>query len=189
MGRFGRLTHWRAGRNADASETKRGARMTTSAKKGLALQWQMLIGFLVGLIARPDRLFDAARRGLGRDRHHLCHPADRPDLPAPAVHAGDPAAVLGAGRRHFGNGRSPLAEARRPQDARLHGRRLVDRRRGQPGRREPASARRRRRPCGRRSRCSQRIRGPGRRDHQDRRRAADRASTPSSTSSPTISSR
>ena len=164
--------------------------MTSSAKKGgFGLQWQMLIGFLVGLVARPDRLFDAARRRLGRDRHDLCDAADRADLPAPAVHAGHSAAVLGAGRRHFRDGRDPLAEARRPADLGLYGRRLGDRGRGQPCGRQPAASPA---PASTGRPPQQMLAAIGRAAPARSSRPAPssrRASTPSSASSPTTSSR
>ena len=93
--------------------------MTEEKTGGFGLQWQMLVGFIVGLVFGLIANATSARRRVGRDRHHLRHRADRADLPAPAVHAGHSAAVLGAGRRHRRNGRHPRAEARRPADAGL----------------------------------------------------------------------
>ncbi len=119
---------------------------------------------------RPHRLCVPARRSVGRDRHHLCHPADRAGFSAPAIHAGHPFALLGAGRRNFGDGRGALAQAHRPSDPRLHGHRVVDRGRGQPGGGEPAASRR-----GRGSRGSghaaRAIGRPRQRDRQDGHRA------------------
>ena len=122
-----RLDFCRPARPMRGARRERGGQMESPRQRSVSLQMKMLIGFLIGLVAglsstRPSRAPPGSAR-----LHHLCHRADRPDLPAPAVHAGHPAAVLGAGRRHRRDGRHPRAEADRHQDPGLHGPALVDR--------------------------------------------------------------
>src|SRR3546814_3130545 len=89
-------------------------------------------------ISDADRIRDrSARRACGacqRGRcavggggHLLCHRPDRSGVPAPAIHAGDPAAVLGAGRRDRRDGGDPLAAPGGSANAGPHRRRLDDR--------------------------------------------------------------
>ena len=96
---------------------QKGRRHAGSRARGMSLQMKMLIGFLIGLvaglIANPTT---PTQRGSSRSPN--IHRADRADLPAPAVHAGDPAAVLGAGDRHRRDGRSRTSADRR-EDAGL----------------------------------------------------------------------
>ena len=84
-------------------------------KRGLELQWQMLIGFLVGLVA--GLIVYSTQRGAPWVEIVTTYvtAADRADLPAPDLHAGHPAALLGTGGRHFRDGGGPVAEARGPR--------------------------------------------------------------------------
>lgn len=69
--------------------------MTETKRGGLALHWLMLIGFTVGLGAGLWVNLTLAPTRLGRLADRQRHRPGRSDLPAPAVHDGDPLAVLG----------------------------------------------------------------------------------------------
>ena len=188
FGRARRLTFGAPPAHARPLVTK-GTDMVDQAKKrGLELQWQMLIGFLVGLVAGlivystqadarwVEILTTYVTQPIGQIFLRLLFMLVIPLL----------FSALVVGISEMGEIRSLKRVGLRTLG--LHRRRLVDRRRHQPGGGQSVQARRRGR-SGRRRGDACRAGRPRRRDRPDQPRAAAAASTRSSTSSPTISSR
>ncbi|KAK0359354.1 hypothetical protein LTR94_031641, partial [Friedmanniomyces endolithicus] len=91
-----------------------------------------------GSVREPDA---GKRRGLGRMADGQRHRPHRSDLPSPAVHDGDPAAVLGAGDRGGGDGRPGVAGPRGSEDPAADHTDLGHRRGDRPGHGQSAAAR------------------------------------------------
>jgi DAACS family dicarboxylate/amino acid:cation (Na+ or H+) symporter len=90
------------------------------SRRGVSLQMQMLIGFVVGLTAGLIVYMTQPGAPWVQACHDLRHRPDRPDFPAPAVHAGHPLAVRRLGGGHCGDGGHPIPAPRRHQDFALH---------------------------------------------------------------------
>ena len=80
-------------------------------KRGLELQWQMLIGFLVGLVGGLI-VYSTQRGAPWVEAVTTCDAADRAGLPAPDIHARPAAALFRIGGRHFRDEGGPVAETR-----------------------------------------------------------------------------